>query len=79
VKRMMGPERIVADGERRLRRSAEFRAACDEIVRTVQQENAFELERVGPARRLLLRTRMRRQVRARIEQLAPKDALYLSD
>ena len=72
-------ERFVEDGGRRLRKSPEFRAACDEIVRTVRQENAVELERTGPMGRLMLRARMHRQIRARIKHLAPKDAHYLSD
>ena len=76
---MNRPERFVEDGGRRLRKSPEFRAACDEIVRTVRQENAVELERTGPMGRLMLRARMHRQIRARIKHLAPKDAHYLSD
>ena len=72
-------ERFVEDGGRRLRKSPEFRAACDEIVQTVRQENAVELERTGPVGRLMLRARMHHQIRARIKQLAPKDAHYLSD
>jgi len=76
---MNKPERFVADGERRLRRSAEFRAACDEIVQAIRQENKAELERAGLIGRLMLRARMRRQVRARIKRLAPPDANYLSD
>ena len=76
---MKESERFVADGEKRLRKSPEFRAACDEIVQTVRQENADELERAGLMGRLMLRARMHRQIQARIKRLAPKDAHYLSD
>jgi len=76
---MNRPERFVEDGGRRLRKSPEFRAACDEIVRTVRQENTAELEQAGLIGRLMVRARMHHQVRARIKQLAPKDAHYLSD
>ena len=73
------PERFVEYGGRRLRKSQEFRAACDQIVRTVRQENTAEFEQAGLIGRLMLRARMHRQVRARIKQLAPKDAHYFSD
>jgi hypothetical protein len=76
---MNSPERFVADGEKRLRKSPEFRAACDEIARTVRQENAVELEKAGLMGRLMLRARMRSQIRARIKQLAPNDAHYFSN
>ena len=76
---MNRPERFVEYGGRRLRKSPEFRAACDEIVRTVWQENAVEFEKVGLMGRFMLRARMHRQIRARIKHLAPKDAHYLSD
>jgi hypothetical protein len=72
-------ERFVEDGGRRLRKSPEFRVACDEIVQTVQRENEGELERAGLMGRLMLRARMHRQIRARIGRLAPKDAHYFSD
>jgi hypothetical protein len=72
-------ERFVADGQKRLRKSSEFRTACGEIVQTIRQENADELERAGLMGRPMLRARMHRQIQARIKRLAPKDAHYLSD
>lgn len=71
-------ERFVAGGEERLRTTPEFRAASRAIARDVRDEFAAELERAGALRRLLLSVRMRREIRSRVEQLAPKDAHYLS-
>ena len=71
-------ERFVADGEGRLRKTREFGAASRQIARDVRAEYDAEMNRAGPFRRLRLRARMKREIRSRIEQLAPKDAHYLS-
>ncbi len=76
---MKDAERFVADGEGRLRKTHEFRAASRAIAREVRDEFAVRFENAGPIRRLWLRAEMKREIRSRIEQLAPSDAHYLSD
>ena len=71
-------ERFVADGDGRLRRTREYRAARRAIARDVREEHSEELKRAGPIRRLWVRTRIKREIRSRIENLAPKDAHYFA-
>ena len=60
-------------GEGRIRRTREYKAASRKVARVVRDNYATELEKAGPIRRLLLRTRMRREIHFRAERLA----LYL--
>ena len=71
-------ERFVADGDGRLRRTREYRAACRAIARDVREEHSAELKRAGPMRQLCVRARIKREIRSRIENLAPKDAHYFA-
>ena len=71
-------ERFVADGGNRIRQTPEFKAACLDITQSVRQEYTAEMDRASPLCRLMLRARMKREIRTRIEQMAPKDAHFLS-
>ena len=67
------PSRIVADGPDRVRK--DYRHEIEDAVRA---RYADELESTRGLKRLMLRHRIRREIRDELEQAAPKRALYLS-
>ena len=62
---------IVADGQERARA-----AAMERVRAEVQRRFAPELARAGFWRRWALRLHLRREIQRRMEQIAPRDALY---
>lgn len=69
-------DRFVANGRARILRSKEYRQKEAELRQEVwrkYEEEYAELDLIG---RLLLRSRMRREVEEELERLAPRDAFY---
>ncbi|MGH2395766.1 MAG: hypothetical protein ACRDFW_02020 [bacterium] len=66
------PAGIVRDGQRRAHQAlfADVKNEVEALYRKEMQEAALW-------RRLLLRMKVQREIRRRLEQAAPKDALYL--
>lgn len=71
------PERFVADGQERLRRSSEYRAAREAVVAVVRARYAESLAGARMFGRIMLLLRMRREIAQEVAKLAPPDALYL--
>lgn len=69
---------IVADGHDRLRDSHEYREAVERITREVEGRFQSEMAKAPFWRRLWLRHRIRRTIRAELDKLFPPDALYLT-
>lgn len=74
---MSAPTRFVHDGRTRARSTPEFLAARERLADEVRREFAAELARRRGLGRILVRWRMQRELRRRIERLAPRDACYL--
>ena len=68
---MSGQQHIVADGRRRVLKEVAPQARAE-----VRAKYAAELQRAGLLRRLLIRWRMRLEIRRRIEEAAPRSAHY---
>ena len=62
---------IVADGERRLRRTAEFKSRLRELRETIRARHAFELAEAGIFKQLVLRWRMAAEYRRERRKLEP--------
>jgi hypothetical protein len=66
-----GSSQFVADGQDRARA-----AYAPEIEREMRAQYAKQWRTSGPLRRLALRWRMKREVKRRLEAIAPTEALY---
>ncbi len=62
---------IVADGERRLRRSLEFKAHLRDLQEVISERHVAELAKAGSLRRLLIRWRMASEYRRESRKLTP--------
>ncbi len=63
---------LLVDGRERVVRENYERIACE-----VRAWYADELSRAGWLRRPLLHFKIRREIRRRLDQIAPRDGLYL--
>ena len=63
--------RIVASGHKRV-----VRGEIKRIRREVHEQYAAALAEAGFFRRLMLRIRIRKEVQARLNKIAPRDGLY---
>ena len=70
-------DRFIADGRERLLQSPKLQAELDLAVAAIRERYAALLLTASPLRRLLLRYRMRREIRQAIEELAPHSADYV--
>ena len=73
----MSPERIVVHGREELMKSKEYRAARDEVIAAARARYAESLASAGFFRRLVLHSRMQREINRELDKLAPPGALYL--
>jgi hypothetical protein len=62
---------IVADGERRLRCSLEFKARLRDLQESIRERHVAELAKAGSLRRLLIRWRMATEYRRQRRKLTP--------
>lgn len=69
---------FVADGETRLKRTAAYREAVAEIEREVDALFEERLSEAGGLRRLMLHLSRVREIRRRVRNLTPPEALFLS-
>ena len=71
--------RFVADGEARLKRTAAYREAVAEMEREVDALFEERLREARGLRRLMLHLTRLREIRRRVRNLTPPEALYLSN
>ena len=74
---MKKTHQIVADGKAELERSAEFEKRRRKVVEEVRASYVERLAAAGVLRRLLLRARMRMEIRRRLDRLAPSAGCYI--
>jgi hypothetical protein len=78
-KRLVMKHRIVADGESRLHRSADFQARLRQLHDSVWERHAEEFAGAGFVRRLTLRWQIWREFRQERRKMVPSaGALYVS-
>jgi hypothetical protein len=74
----MKTNNIVSDGRERLLDDPEIKTAISKIEKKVREEYAQLLSEAGWLGKKLLRMKMNREIRERIERIAPRDALYFA-
>ncbi len=70
-------EHIVADGQQRLQAQLDYDQKAQEFLAVVTKQYAAELAQANLLQRYLIRRKIWREVRQKLEDLAPNHGLYL--
>lgn len=69
---------FVSDGLERAKQTPAYKAAVRAIEREVRARYERRIVEAGPVRRLVLKLACRREIRRRIDELMPPEAMYVS-
>ncbi|MHC5039747.1 MAG: hypothetical protein ACYTHM_20780 [Planctomycetota bacterium] len=68
---MKDEHRFMADGRKRA-----IQGNLPEVVKKIQEKYAAEMKKAGFFGKIVLRRRMKREIKAEMERIAPKGACY---